>query len=342
LALFFDGKSASAKQAELSIDGSNLLASFTDGTSLSWAYSDLDISKVSDHQVSIHLPEGEFSLTRDEWDALAFKSPALKKKPVFANSAKLAFLYLSAIVGLTVGLFLLVRLGAGPISQRLTIEKEAELFGSLSELEKTVPSKNLESLFKDLKPPSAVRARLVRREEVNAYTLPGASILVTTALVCFAQTPDEVSGIIAHEIGHVRERHILRSFIANIGLEVVASFITGGGMNSSMLKFLALNQSSIADEREADRAAADELLSAGLNPQALADFFVRMEKVNGTHPKLLTVFLSDHPHDSDRIAYFEERAQAFGGGPVDVRTKKMRDARWRALRAEAKCDDHSS
>ncbi|MDX7324874.1 M48 family metalloprotease, partial [Providencia rettgeri] len=61
---------------------------------------------------------------------------------------------------------------------------------------------------------------VVKLPMVNAVTLPGGRIVVFDGLIRAAKSPDEVAGVVAHEIGHVRHRDVMEGLLRQFGLSV--------------------------------------------------------------------------------------------------------------------------
>ena len=82
--------------------------------------------------------------------------------------------------------------------------------------------------------PIPLKAAVVRRNEANAIALPGGHIYVFEGLIAQAKTPDELAGVIAHEIGHVAHRDGTRSILQAAGLSFLFGMLlgdfTGGGV----------------------------------------------------------------------------------------------------------------
>lgn len=129
----------------------------------------------------------------------------------------------------------------------------------------------------------------------NAFALPGGRIFLLRGLLAKAKSPDEVAGVIAHEIGHVVHRDGLRAMLRVGG--------SSGSSGSSSATIIAMAQvaiegvSSREAEREADRHARDRLLALGRPPQALATILSRIaSQAEATIPP----FLRSHPLTAER------------------------------------------
>ena len=187
----------------------------------------------------------------------------------------------------------------------------------------------LEALTRRLSPPEwphDVHVRVVNLEMVNAFALPGGQILLSEGLLRYARSPDEVVGIIAHEMGHVLHRHATTAMIEALGVGFLFGVMLGDlgfsavGMAGEALVRLSFSREA---ESEADQSAADLLRRAGLGTGGLVDFFERMDEDVGDVPAHLA-FLSTHPRNESRIRRFHR-------GPGAIRPS-LETAEWRSLR----------
>jgi Zn-dependent protease with chaperone function len=136
----------------------------------------------------------------------------------------------------------------------------------------------------------------------NAFALPGGRILLFRGLIETAKGPDEVAGVLAHEIGHVVHRDAMRRMIHAGGLSFVVGTVlgdfTGAGALVIATKFLLGNSYSRQAETEADLFAAEAMARAGGDVTALARFLERVASMPGERRMEL---LLSHPVTEDRV-----------------------------------------
>ena len=169
--------------------------------------------------------------------------------------------------------------------------------------------------------------RIVNLEMVNAFALPGGQIVIAEGLLRVAESPDEVAGVLAHEMGHVLHRHATASIIEAIGLAFLFSAMLGdfgAGMIGAAGETLIGLSFRREAEAEADERALTLLEHAGLSSRGLADFFERMERKTGDRPAVLRL-LSTHPPA-------ERRQRSFERGATD-RPPSLDETEWRSLKA---------
>lgn len=163
----------------------------------------------------------------------------------------------------------------------------------------------LERLARRLSPDGpAFDMRVVDIKMVNAAALPGNHIVIFRELIAEADGPDEVAGILAHEIAHVRNRHVTEGMIRELGVGLVITAL--GGTTGGNADMLMGSRYSRAAEAEADRDAIAMLRRAGISPLATAKFFDRVGGGEKKLGRLATAFsyLSTHPLSEGRRATF--------------------------------------
>jgi Zn-dependent protease with chaperone function len=143
---------------------------------------------------------------------------------------------------------------------------------------------------------------VVRRNEANAIALPGGHIYVFHGLIGKADTPDEVAGVIAHEIGHVAHRDGTRSVLQAGGLSFLFGMLLGDfvGGGAVVMAARTVLQSSYSREAEASADAYGTTLmtKAHGDGRALATM---LAKIGGATEPGMTILL-DHPETKARVA----------------------------------------
>lgn len=141
---------------------------------------------------------------------------------------------------------------------------------------------------------------------MNAFAVPGAQIVLTKGLLDKSESPDEVAGVLAHEMGHGMEMHPEAAIIRGVGLgaamEIMLGGTAGGGLANVGLMLAQLGYSRGA-EREADHHALELLKAASISPKGLGDFFTRitkMESEDGSGPPPAISWLRTHPLPTER------------------------------------------
>lgn len=154
--------------------------------------------------------------------------------------------------------------------------------------------------------PYPFKVRVSSDSTVNAFAAPGGHIVFLDGLIQSAQSPDEIAGVLAHEMAHVVKRHPLEGLIRAMGLRIVIGMLIGdaSGVLSGLAgvgEHLLLLSYSRDKEAEADRTGVEMLNRAGIRADGLAAFFKRLQAENkGSLPAGLS-FLSTHPLHEERI-----------------------------------------
>lgn len=152
---------------------------------------------------------------------------------------------------------------------------------------------------------------------VNAFALPGGKVVVNSGLILKSETPEEIAGVLAHELAHVTCRHHIRGTLKRIGIFAVLGFLAGdmSSVSDLLLSYggsLAMLKNSRTFEFEADKQGWVYLNQARIDPQGMIDFFKKLESDSGKMNPLESQldFLSTHPATRERIERLEEEKKA--------------------------------
>lgn len=142
----------------------------------------------------------------------------------------------------------------------------------------------------------------------NALALPDGTIVVMRGLL-EDSTPEELAGVLAHELAHVIEKHSMRQLAQRIGPTFIAQYLFGGDGALAMLTagatYLGSLEYSRENEREADDKAWDILVAANIDPRGLADYFRKLRRGEGR--RSAPDIFSTHPATTERIKYLDDR-----------------------------------
>lgn len=177
---------------------------------------------------------------------------------------------------------------------------------------------------------------VVRSPAVNAFALPGGSIVVFTGLIKEATSPEEVAGVLGHEINHVLQRHGLERIVKTLGIMAIAAIVLGDqqgliglarqlGVEIVTLKF------NRDQETEADTTGLRLLHRARVDPAGMIAFFERLAQSEKERQRV--ELLSTHPMSAARADRLKAELKAlpkFLPEPVAVD--------WERIRASLKAD----
>jgi predicted Zn-dependent protease len=189
-----------------------------------------------------------------------------------------------------------------------------------------------EILFRDSAPileaagidSKSVEILLIGSKELNAFAAPRVMGFYT-GLILESDDPNELQGVIAHEVGHLAGGHSARSddfnragmrpFLLTMGLGVLAALAGSPeaaiGLASSASMFGTIGALGYSREQEsrADQAGATLLDKAGLSGKGLADFFDNFRYQEVFDEARRFAYFRSHPISSDRIEALRRRVE---------------------------------
>jgi beta-barrel assembly-enhancing protease len=173
--------------------------------------------------------------------------------------------------------------------------------------------------------PYDVQVGVIDRDITNAFAAPGARIMIFNGLLQRAASPDELAGVLAHELSHALQRHPTRNLVRTLGLSLLLDLMVGGGGTLRSAGEVVLAFAYARDlEREADEGALEFLAGAGIAAEPFATFFQRLgEERAGSG---LPAWLGTHPATAERIA----RIRSLG---LNGQTAALAAEDWQALKA---------
>lgn len=138
--------------------------------------------------------------------------------------------------------------------------------------------------------------------EVNAFATIDGHVYVFSGLMKFVDNPEQLAGILAHEIGHHENGDLVDRLMKELGLSVLAAVLTGGDavMISEITKLLISSGFDRKQEREADEFAYQLMVKAQINPARLAHFFTKLKAEEKAYPDDLEIIMT-HPNSKNRI-----------------------------------------
>lgn len=167
---------------------------------------------------------------------------------------------------------------------------------------------------------------IVDDPNINAFAGPGGHIGIHSGLILAARTEGELASVLAHEIAHVLQRHLVRRFevsqrqsLQSMGAIIAAILL--GGSNSQVSEAILTGaiagnvqqqlSYSRTHEQEADRIGLELLARAEFDPRAMTAFFSTLQKHKPVSDGKVPEFVLTHPLTSSRIADTDNRAQAY-------------------------------
>lgn len=144
----------------------------------------------------------------------------------------------------------------------------------------------------------------------NAFALPGGYLVMTDELVELAKNNDEITAVLAHELGHVKGRHALRQTLQGTVSGIIIIAITGDASSvAAGLPALMMNMSYSREmETESDNYALEALKTACIPTKSFATLLLRLVSSHGGGD-VIPEMVSSHPDTKARIKPFLEDQQ---------------------------------
>jgi metalloendopeptidase OMA1, mitochondrial len=168
-------------------------------------------------------------------------------------------------------------------------------------------AKRIEAVAARDKPAFVWKVTLIRKNEMNAYCLPGGKIVVFTGILPLTKNDAGLATVLGHEVAHATAEHVAERIERENLTAAAAAIIAGGvaftpGQYARVLALLGVGATlpfSRSQESEADHIGLVYMARAGYDPRQALSFWRRMARAaKGKEPP---EFLSDHPSDAHRF-----------------------------------------
>lgn len=193
---------------------------------------------------------------------------------------------------------------------------------------------------------------VVRSNEINAFAAPGGYVGLNVGLMHTAENESEVAAVLAHEVAHVTQRHLVRAYesiqkaslpiaLAMLGAIIASRNSSGDGTEAALIGGMGLLQQQQINftrhnEYEADRVGIFTLAKAGFDVEAMAGFFSRMGRATRSNNSTeVPEFLRTHPITASRVTEAKNRVEAIRRDPPVVTESGANEARFRLMRERA-------
>lgn len=167
---------------------------------------------------------------------------------------------------------------------------------------------------------------IIKDKTINAFALPGGFVVVNTGLILATEAESELAGVLAHEIGHVQQKHIARMYahagrlrlstIAGMIASIIIATQSPQAAQGALAATLAGSQQALINftrdhEKEADYVGIQTLAKAGYDPMGMPTFFHRMYQDTRYHGNHIPEYLLTHPLTEARLIAAQARAKHF-------------------------------
>ena len=358
-ARYFDGQSAEPRNVVVSFGERSLVIMGFDNVALAhWPLASLRaLSRKGEKPAQIvpHPESDERLVIADPemLDAIRRVCPGLYRRQVDRKGVRRAFLWAGGAAGaLALMMFVLIPTLAGQLALLIPPQREQQLGDAVVEQLKTLLSyigdgdrpvicetseglaaldRMTERLAPDPDVPYPLRVAVLDHPMVNAVAVPGGRVLLFRGLIEEASAPEEVAGVLAHELGHVIHRDPTRMALRTAGTAGILGLVLGDVFGASVVVVATdamLNASYQREaEAKADEAAHEMLAEAELPSKPFAEFFRKMREKHGDMEGALKL-ISSHPGLAERAEAAAE-ADQIGDGPFEP---VLTDQEWIALK----------
>lgn len=347
LARYADGRAAIAHDAQVELGPDALTIQVGDQTH-TWAYADLRRADDGSGRIMLkRRPDMGERLMLEQSSDLQSAAPDLFKPRAFGIEGRAVVGSLIASAwGIAAAFLVGIPLAAAPIAEVIP-ERQRNQIADISWSQVNAftdycdDSDEAARILNDVAYRMMENSNVARRDDIwitivdapfpNAFALPDYSIIVTDDLIEMAESPDEVTGVIAHEIAHIEHNHVMKNIIRNVGAGVFFDIVFGGAGAGQAIAIASVNLTGLRysrdDETDADVRGFEYMDAAGIDTGGVARLFTRFtemaeEQGGGDIPTLL----SSHPASAERAATARARSRP-GLAP------SISEADWRIVRA---------
>ena len=330
---YYDGHSPVPQHVRITVEPLGLTLQSADGTTRYWSYQDLRQTQGRYSGEEVRLERGH-----GIGETLVVPNPNILLAIHQAGGTRASHFHHPSLRGKRVLLTILAALAcvpavyamfawgipwlAGPITTAIPVSWETQLGEMVQqEVAKGQPAckdPELTSKIKDImkrltaplsQTPYTFHVTVVDSPIVNALAAPGGYLLVFRGLLEDTESPEELAGVLAHEIQHVVLRHGMRLIVQHVSMAFIIAALSGdaSGMISYGLQAAQTLQTlsySRDAEHQADEAGLALLLQAHINPNGMMSFFTKLSKHQPDNSPFR--YLSTHPPTEDRLRHLED------------------------------------
>lgn len=179
--------------------------------------------------------------------------------------------------------------------------------------------------------PYRVHVTVVDGPVFNAFAAPGGQIVLFRKMLQSAERPEELAGVLAHEMQHIYRRHAMKALVRDLSIAAIVGAVFGditgiGALAVAAGRTLTTLHYSRETETEADMEGLRLLQAARIDPAGMVRFFETLKKHTGDAG--LPAYLSTHPDTEQRLAEMKALAAAM---PVQSEPL-LADVKWNEVR----------
>lgn len=326
-ASYFDGRTAARHSVSLSFGPQGLELHHADGSQTVWPYWSIRGAREQDRitlETKVELPEKLIVEDPTFELELRHKFPALLESGYSSGGVvlRIAAIGVAITAALAFALWMaspLIGQWAAAIIPRSWEEKlgEAVVRALAPESRRCKDAelvRQMQQILDELKTarptPYNLRLYIVDDAQVNAFAAPGGFLVLNRGLIDKTRSPEEVAGVLAHEMQHVVLRHGTSAMLRGVGIRILLAAMVGDAgwlydLTGTLGELHFLRQ----DEEAADREGMRTLQAAKLDPAGMVDLLRTLDKESGDFPGAIQ-YLSTHPATKERILAMEKMAES--------------------------------
>ncbi len=315
---YLDGQTPQAREASVTLAPTGMEIKLVGGSSFWWRYDEAHQTQGRYAGEPVRLERGDEALVITEagfLDALKRLSPKAPIRGTEALPRLLGKATLAGIAAIALATSLYLKglpFLADQAAARIPLSWEEKL-GDLAiarwmddRCPDPVPREAIDIIVAALAPGSRYdyQITVVKSPMVNALAAPGGRLVIFTGLLEKTRSPEELAGILAHEIQHVEQRHTTKALFRQFATQILLAAIVGNTKDLSAAletsDMLGNLHSSREYELEADIEGMKRLQRARIDSTGMLRAFETLEKETETLPQGLELF-STHPHWGERV-----------------------------------------
>ena len=354
---YLDGRNATRYPVTIQLTTTALHILKADGNTIHWPYSEITQTQGAYEGEQIRLEYGaplpQTVIVDESAFLTAMQRAAVSSVTHLHNPqqrslrVQLTILAAMALLGVTAGFYVWGIPGLAKfLAPHIPVSWEEQLGTSV--LEQLAPPANrcvdqnrlhaLESIVTRLSrampdSPYHIRLTVVDRPVINAFALPGGQVVVFRGLLEATETPEQLAGVLAHELHHIYKQHSTRAILEQASTSLLIAAVSGdftGALAYGIegARVLGILRYSRLHEDEADREGLLLLQTIGIDPAEMIAFY-RIMEAQHPHDSVAPSYLSTHPSTDDRIAKLIKLA----GAPPPHPVKLFSHEEWKDLRS---------
>lgn len=144
-----------------------------------------------------------------------------------------------------------------------------------------------------------IKTHIIIKSEVNAFALPDDHLVLHSGLLDIVDYGEELAGVIAHELAHMEQNHVMKKMIKEIGIAVLMNLTAGSGVLGEIHKVLTSSAYDRSLESEADEEGFNFLIEADIDPSGLANFLYKVGLETDDYFTMMN-WIATHPDPSQR------------------------------------------